>query len=175
MGLPRVTIRRLLVLIAGSAVVLGIVVGLKRRSEHFRKLAAECASAIHSVYFADLNGLDGASWTASVAGYHADLSAKYTAAAKRPWLPLEEEPPAPDPVRAFWRAHEAVKKAYPDLVLADYNVYVTVDDSDDEPVWAVRYRRRDNRSGLTVYLRDPIAIELHSEGAPVGNASVPPR
>ncbi len=171
MRLRRITIGRLLLAIAVLAVVLGILVGLKRRGDRFRRLAAECASAIHSVYFADLNGLDGASWTASVAGYHADLSARYTAAAKRPWLLLEKEPPAPDPVRAFWRAHEAVKKSYPDLILADYNVYVTVDDSDDEPVWAVRYRRRDNRSGLTVYLRDPIAIELHSEGPPAGAAS----
>lgn len=175
MRLPRVTIRRLLVLIAALALVFSIVVALQRRGERFRRLAALCSSAVHSVYFADLNGLDGASWTASVATYHFDLAAKYAAAAKRPWLPLASEPPAADPVRAFWRAHDAVKNAYPGLALVDYNVFVTVDDSDDDPVWAVRYRRRDNRSGLTVYLRDPIAIELHREGPPVGAASIPPK
>ncbi len=172
MRFPRFTIRRMLVAIAVVAVVLGILVGLKRRSERFWRLATACSSAVHSVYFADLNGMDGGSWTASIAGYHFDLAAKYAAAAKRPWLPLASEPPAPDPVRAFWRAHDAVKKAYPGLALADYNAFVTVDDSDDDPVWAVRYRRRDNRSGLTVYLRDPIAIELHREGPPTGAASV---
>jgi hypothetical protein len=164
MPFARVTIRRLLLLVAAVAVVLGILVGLQRRSDRFRRRAAEYAAAIHRVYFADVEGRDGMDWTASVADYHADLSSRYAAAAKRPWLPLESEPPPEDSIRAFWFAHEAVKKAYPNLALGDYNVLVTVDDSDDQAVWAVQYRRRDNRSGLTVFLRDPIAIEVHSEG-----------
>jgi hypothetical protein len=166
MRFPRVTIRRMLLLVAALAVVLGILVALQRRGERFRRRAAEYASAIHTVYFADVNGEDGMMLTATVAGYHADLSEKYTAAANRPWLPLESDPPPPDYIGAFWFAHEAVKKAYPDLALGDFNVMVTVDDSDDQAVWAVRYRRRDNRSGLTVFLRDPIEIEVHSEGPP---------
>ncbi len=85
-----------------------------------------------------------------------------------PWLSLEPEPPPPDYIRAFWFAHAAVKKAYPGLGLGDYNVMVTVDDSEDQAVWAIRYRRRDNRSGLTVFLRDPIEIEVHSEGPSTG-------
>ena len=32
---------------------------------------------------------------------------KYEAAANRPWLSLEEEPPPPDYIRAFWFAHAA--------------------------------------------------------------------
>jgi hypothetical protein len=168
MRFPRVTIRRLLLLVAALAVVLGVLVALQRRSERFRHRAAEYASAVHSVYFADVNGEDGVGWTAGVAGDHADLASKYTAAARRPWLPLESDSPPPDRVRAFWFAHEAVKKAYPGLALGDYNVMVTVDDSEDQAVWAVRYRRRDNRSGLTVFLRDPVEIEVHSEGPPPG-------
>jgi hypothetical protein len=166
MRFPRVTIRRLSLLVAALAVVLGVVVALQRRSERLRWLAAECASAVHSVYFADLNGEDGSSLTASVAGYHNDLSSMYAAAAKRPWLPLPSNEPPPDCVRAFWFAHRAVKEAYPQLALGDYNVFVTLDDSDDLPVWAVRYRRRDNRSGLTVFLRDSIEFEMHAEGPP---------
>jgi hypothetical protein len=166
MRFPRVTIRRLLVLVAVTAAILGILVALQRRSERFRRLAAEYASAIHTVYFADVDGDDGMVWTAAAADYHGDLSSKYNAAADRPWLPLESDPSPPDRIRAFWSAHEAVKKAYPDLALRDYNVMVTQDDSGDRTVWAVRYRRRDNRSGLTVFLRDPIEIELHSEGPP---------
>lgn|GEM_PF-6586385 len=155
-----------MLLVAALAVVFSILMTLQRRSERFRRLAAEYASAIHTVYFADMDGEDGVGWTAAVADYHADLSAKYTAAAKRPWLPLESEPPQPDRIKAFWSAHEAVKKAYPGLALSDYNVMVTVDDSEDQAVWAVQYRRRDNRSRLTVYLRDPIEIKIHSEGPP---------
>jgi hypothetical protein len=172
MTFPRVTIRQMLVLVAALGVVFGILVALHRRSERFRRRAAEYASAIHTVYFADVSGRDGTSLTATTAGYHADLSAKYLAAADRPWLPLESDPPPPDYIQAFWVAHEAVTKAYPHLALGDYNVMITVDDSEDEAVWAVRYRRRDNRSGLTVYLRDPIRIEIHSERLPPGSPAV---
>jgi hypothetical protein len=170
MRFPRVTIRRMLLLVAALAVALGILAAFQRRSQRLRRRAAEYAAAIHTVYFADVNGMDGMVLTATTADYHEDLSVKYEAAANRPWLPLEPDLAPPDHVRPFWVAHEAVKKAYPGLVLADYNVMVTVDDSDDVPVWAVRYRRRDNHSGLTVFLRDPIEIELHQEGRPPGPA-----
>jgi hypothetical protein len=169
MMFPRITIRRLLLLVAAMGVVCGILMALQRRSEHFRRRAAEYASAIHTVYFTDVNGTDGTILTATTAGYHADLSMKYTAAADRPWLPLESDPPPPDYIQAFWVAHELVTRAHPGLALQDYNVMVTVDDSDDQAIWAVRYRRRDNRSGLTVYLRDPIQIEVHREGPPEGS------
>jgi hypothetical protein len=101
-------------------VILGVIVALQRRSERFRRQAAEYASAVHRVYFADVNGEDGMSWTASVAGYHADLSSKYRAAAGRPWLPLESDP-LPDPIRAFWFAHEAVRR----LILASRSATTT--------------------------------------------------
>lgn len=156
----------MLVLVAITSVMFGILVALKRRSEHFLRRAAEYASAIHSVYFADVNGKDGMVMTATAADYHGDLSLKYKAAASRPWLPLESDPPPPDHIRAFWIAHEQAKKRYPGLALGDYNVMITLDDSEDVAAWAVRFRRRDNRSGLTVFLRDPIEIEVHSEGPP---------
>ena len=129
----------MLVLVAALGVALGILVALRRRRERFRRRAAEYASAIHTVYFADVNGEDGAGWTAAVADYHGDLSLKYTAAAERPWLRLQSDPPPPDRVRAFWCAHETVKKDYPSLALGDYLVMVNVDDSEDQAGWAVRY------------------------------------
>jgi hypothetical protein len=164
MRLPRVTIKRMLVLVAITSVIFSVLVALQRRSERFRRRAAEYTSAIHSVYFADVNGEDGMVLTATAADYHGDLSLKYKAAANRPWLPLESDPPPPAHIRAFWIAYEAVMKTYPSLALGDYNVMITLDDSEDVTVWAVRFRRRDNRSGLTVFLRDPIEIEGSQRG-----------
>ena len=166
MTFPRITIRRLSFLVAALAVVFGLAMALQRRSERLRRQAAEYGEAIHTVYFADVNGKDGTVLTATTADYHSDLSMKYRAAARRPWLPLRPDPPPPDYIQAFWTAHEAVTKSYPGLKLKDYNVMITVDDSGDRPVWAIRYRRRDNRSGMTVYLRNPIQIEVHREGPP---------
>ena len=149
---------------------LGILVALQRRSERFRRRADEYASAIHTVYFADVNGQDGMVLTAS----RSRLSRRPLFRNTRP-LPTDpgfHSNPTnrrrPITSRPSGSHMQAVKKAYPGLALGDYNVMVTVDDSDDQAVWAVRYRRRDNRSGLTVFLRDPIAIEVHSEGPSTG-------
>ena len=168
---PRITTRSLLVLVAALAVVLGTLAALQRRRDRFRQLAAEYASAVKAVYFADVGGKDGTVLTADAWYYHDELAAKYQAAAERPWLPLPPDPPLPVGLRAFWTAHAAVKKAYPGVALGDYNAMVTVDDHDvplEQTVWAVRYRRRDDRSGMNVFVEAPVRIELHGEGPPPG-------
>jgi hypothetical protein len=155
------TIRRLLALVAALAVVCGLLVTLQRRRERFRHLASKYRSASRAVY------TDG--YDVSMQGYHADLAAKYRAAAERPWLPVEADEPPPDGLQAFWVAHEAVKQAYPGVSLDDYVAQVILDEP-DEPngpkVWAVRYRRRDNRSGMNVFVRDRVEIELHEPDRP---------
>jgi hypothetical protein len=166
--LPRITTRRLLILVAALAVILGILTTLQRRRERFRRLALEYFSASKAVY----TGPDDL----TMQGYHADLAAKYKAAADSPWLPLEPDLPPTDGIRAFWIAHEAVKKAYPVITLDDYVAQVILDEP-DEPggpkIWAVRYRRRDNRSGMNVFVRDPVEIELHEEGRPPDSPTIP--
>jgi hypothetical protein len=165
----RFTIRRLMVLVAALAVVLGTLSALQRRGERFRQLADEYRSAVKAVYFADVGGRDGTDLTAEAWSYHDELAEKYRAAAARPWLPTGADRPLPAGLRAFWEAHAAVKRAYPWVELGDYNAMVTVDDHDvplEQTVWAVRYRRRDDRSGMNVFLEDPVRIELHREGPP---------
>ncbi len=105
--------------------------------------------------------------------YHADLALKYKAAANRPWVPVEADLPPTEGIRAFWIAHAAVKKAYPSLALDDYVAQVSVFDGwegrdapEDRTIYAVRYRRRDGRSGMNVIVDDPVEIYLHSEGPP---------
>jgi hypothetical protein len=105
--------------------------------------------------------------------YHADLATKYKAAAERPWMPVDADEPPTDGIRAFWIGHAAVKKAYPSLSLDDYLAEVSVFDGwrgreapEDRTIYAVRYRRRDNRSGMNVIVDDPVEIYPHSDGAP---------
>ena len=165
MNPPRVTVRRLMAMVAALAVILGLLTALQRRRERFRHLAAEYFSASKAVY----TGPDDL----TMEEYHADLALKYKAAANRPWLPVEADLPPTEGIRAFWIAHAAVKKAYPSLALDDYVAQVSVFDGwegrdapEDRTIYAVRYRRRDGRSGMNVIVDDPVEIYLHSEGPP---------
>ncbi len=170
MSFPRITIRHLLLLVAALAVVFGLLATLQRRRERFRHLASKYLSASRAVY------TDG--YDVSMQGYHADLAAKYRAAAERPWLPVEADETPTDGLRAFWVAHEAVKQAYPGVSLDDYVAQVILDEPDepDGPrIWAVRYRRRDNRSGMNVFVRDRVEIELHEPDRPPDPPALPDR
>jgi hypothetical protein len=162
---PRFTVRRLMVMVAALAIVLGILTALQRRRVRFRHLAAEYFSASKAVY----TGPDDL----TMEEYHADLALKYKAAADRPWLPVEADLPPTEGMRAFWIAHAAVKKAYPSVALDDYVAQVSEFDGwqgrdapEDRTIYAVRYRRRDGRSGMNVIVDDPVEIYLHSEGPP---------
>ncbi len=172
---PRVTTRRLLALVAALAVILGILMTLHRRRERFRALAAEHFSAINAVYFGDA---DAPRLTGAAAGYHRELSSKYQAAADRPWLPVAPDPPPTEGVRAFQVAHAAVKRAYPGVALDDYTAQVNVfTGAGDRPapegrtVWHVKFRKRDNRSGLNVIVDDPVEIYIHRDGPPPGGSN----
>jgi len=78
----------------------------------------------------------------------------------------------PSAVRAFRLAHEAVKRAYPGIDLAEYNLQVTTMDQGG-PFPLVRYRHQDGKSGLNLWVRDPIQIHVHADGPPPAPASRP--
>jgi hypothetical protein len=165
MRFPRMTIRRLLALVAVLAVVLGLLATLQRRRERFRRLADEYQSAVHAVYIGPSDPY------LEIPNYHSDLAERCRRVAARPWMPFEDDLVPPRGVREFWIAHEAVKRAYPGVDLRDYVAQIVADEPDlgDPPgtiVWAVRYRRRDNRSGMNVYVEDPVRIEIHNNGPP---------
>ena len=160
---PQLTTRRLLALVAALALIFGLVAGLRR--ERFRSQSAEYASAYKAVY------KGGSDFT--MEGYHAALAAKYKAAANRPWLPVEADPEPLKGVKDFWLAHAAVTKAYPGVKLDDYIAQVSGftgwqghEAPEGRTTYAIRYRRRDGRSGMNVIVADPVEIPLHSDGPP---------
>ncbi len=85
---------------------------------------------------------------------------------------MAPDPPEPSAVRAFRLAHEAVKPAYPGIDLAEYNLQVTTMDQGG-PFPLVRYRHQDGKSGLNLWVRDPIQIHVHADGPPPAPASRP--
>jgi hypothetical protein len=100
MRLPRITIRRMMIVVALAGIALGLWT-IKRRQEEFRELAGR-----HG-YFAGMMGLDA--WESREAGdhqralnreekqaIHQRLQIKYARAARYPWLPVEPDPPAPE-------------------------------------------------------------------------------
>jgi hypothetical protein len=98
----RISIRMLMVLvaIAGLAMAGAIMV---RRSTEFRALAEEQADAemMSMSYADDARGEGGDSQRVArgeqMAAYHRELRAKYERAARYPWLPVEPDPPEPEP------------------------------------------------------------------------------
>lgn len=83
MAFPRVTTRRLMILIALAAILAGAWVHLSRRSSAFETLARK-----HNF------GAVSSSSTKKIA-YHLQLIRKYQYAASHPWLPVPADPPMP--------------------------------------------------------------------------------
>ena len=102
MKLPRVrfTLRRLMVVVAMAATVMGSVTYLKRRSAQFR-----------AIYFNQALKAEEWNWLAakletrrdsrsvnalSIYKFHKFMAEKYDLAARRPWLPVNPDPTEPE-------------------------------------------------------------------------------
>jgi len=95
---PRLTVRRLMIAVAISAVAFAVV-GLRIRYVRFRDLAEyhRLESQKHVVWPKEL-------WPESVhfplptprSEHHDRLSEKYKRAAARPWIPVPTDPPEPE-------------------------------------------------------------------------------
>src|SRR5258708_3462243 len=98
MRLPRLTIRRLLLVLAIIGLVLATVV-MVRRSGEFREMAEQQADyeAGSLAYADDARGEGGDPQRVvrgeQMAAYHRALKAKYARLARYPWLPVEPGPP----------------------------------------------------------------------------------
>jgi hypothetical protein len=98
----RITVRRLMVLIALASLAMAVAIMVKRSAE-FRAIAAEQADAeqMSHAYADDARGEDGDRQRVArgeqMAGYHRELRIKYEQAAWYPWLPVDPDPPIPEP------------------------------------------------------------------------------
>ena len=88
MKLPRIMVRRLIVLVALAAVLLGLVTWMRRRTAYFRSEASRHIG-VWKVLAPDLTPED----PGPVATYLWDMARKYELAAERPWLQVEPDPP----------------------------------------------------------------------------------
>jgi hypothetical protein len=94
MKLPRLTVRRLMILVALGALA-SYAAYLVRRSEAFRAEADRHRLAWVSPV-AWLSLIDRDTRVPAKADYHHAMKWKYERAARYPWLPVEPDPPEPE-------------------------------------------------------------------------------
>ncbi len=87
---PRATTRHLLLLVALVGLGLGLVAWVQRRADHFRAEAGRHPEA----WLVEV-ARDGHSGSPR-SEHHLVLARKYEAAASRPWLSVEPDPPEPE-------------------------------------------------------------------------------
>jgi hypothetical protein len=95
---PRLTIRRLMVLVAIAGLILGAAIPLLERRRRFARIMNSHWAEVDR--WALKVGLFrpetiGRSPTAKV-GWHAEMASKYRHAARYPWLPVWPDPPEPE-------------------------------------------------------------------------------
>jgi hypothetical protein len=118
-AMPRLTIRRLMLLVAGLAVIFGFASWMIRmtiRSNHFDRRAARHAHAylLHREYVITYPAVvedlkkggvapenvpkvtGGIGRDLRLRDYHAAMKAKYVRLARYPWLSVEPDPPEPE-------------------------------------------------------------------------------
>ena len=92
---PRLTVRRLMIVVALAGMGLGGAATLRRRAEFARARASH-----HST--ATFEGIGGSTSAADFeraikrVKYHLEREGRWRAAAARPWLPVLPDPPAPE-------------------------------------------------------------------------------
>jgi hypothetical protein len=110
LGRVRFTIRRMMVVVAGAGIILGASVVLQRRHARFSELAVhhEASSQLRFIAQGEVGGshssrlLNGLGEELSGLSnarveWHRRLGVKYRRAARSPWLPVEPDPPEPEP------------------------------------------------------------------------------
>ena len=112
---------QIMALVAVVAIILGVAIGLTQRRMRFLKLAAYHRSQITALVQHVDRSRRVVLWIDRDGGkleerprldyWHEELAEKYQAAALRPWLPVEADPPAPRPDEPL---SETNRKTWPD-------------------------------------------------------------
>src|SRR4051812_38931326 len=105
MRLPRFRIRTVMIAVAVAGIGFGSGVSLHRRSVRLQTLADHHGSEAYVVQIRGANGRDVGELpmlsindvpiNRGLADWHLELRDKYRRAAKRPWLPIQPDSPAP--------------------------------------------------------------------------------
>jgi hypothetical protein len=102
--MPRMTIRRWIVIVTISANLLGVAIEVnreRRRASHYRSIThgysiAEKLNRGQMVTLPSGRIVQSAA-SPELSGYYAEMQRKYERAASYPWLSLEPDPPIPEP------------------------------------------------------------------------------
>jgi hypothetical protein len=104
---PRLTVRRLMALVAIMGVLLGTILGVERRRATFRRLHRHYETEANLLLLKRTDNVDSPfysrlNWGESIAkrrrleGYYWSMTVKYELVIERPWLPLAPDPPEPE-------------------------------------------------------------------------------
>jgi hypothetical protein len=91
---PRFTLRRLMLLVAALAIPLALWAVIERRRARFERLFSYHRGLAGPVVWRSFDGATPIFTTEQGRG-HDRLAVKYAEAARRPWLPVEDDPPEP--------------------------------------------------------------------------------
>jgi hypothetical protein len=94
MRMPRLTLRRLMILVALLAVPLAFWGVLERRRSRFEHLSSYHRGLAGPALWPTYEGAKPIFPTEQGRG-HDRLAVKYAEAARRPWMPVEDDPPEP--------------------------------------------------------------------------------
>jgi hypothetical protein len=98
MRLPRVTTRQWMVAVALVALTIGIALGgIRLKRQRDRHLLHAALHQSHVDLARKIKKGSPGPLASRLIEYHASMARRYRHAARYPWLPVEPEPPAPEP------------------------------------------------------------------------------
>jgi hypothetical protein len=100
---PRFTVRRLMVVVALAALLLGVIAGVENRRRSFLSLVDAHRAGMIAWEEGDPSetsrerfDLSGRKVSLKDHRWHLQMAEKYERAARYPWLPVAPDPPAPE-------------------------------------------------------------------------------
>jgi hypothetical protein len=94
MKLPRITLRRLMILVAAVAIPLALWGVLERRRIRFEQLSSYHRGLAGPAIWPTNEGAKPI-FPTELGRWHHELAIRYAEAARRPWMPVEDDSPTP--------------------------------------------------------------------------------